>query len=95
MEEAEVAEQMEAQDFLHPQAEQPELQVPEDLNLDNDAMDQDGGADAEADAAEQDTQEAEDEDTTNLSVSSTHPATCSTTIRSRLRIVFGRDCRHV
>lgn len=89
MEEAEVGEQMEAQDFLQPQAEQPELQVPEDLNLDDDAMDQDGGADAEADAAEQDTHEAEDEATANDL--GAHPAACSTTIRGRLRIEFGRN----
>lgn len=63
MEDNDVAEQMEAQDFMQPQAEQPELQVPEDLNLDNDAMDQENadGADAGADGAEQEMQEVEEE----------------------------------
>jgi hypothetical protein len=65
MEEDEVAEQMQAQDFMQPQAEQPELQVPEDLNLDNDAMDQvaagaDDEYDAEADATEQDMHQADE-----------------------------------
>lgn len=67
MEENEVAEQMEAQDFLQPQAEQPELEVPEDLNLDNEAMDQEDGdgeaADTEADASEQNIPEEEDPST--------------------------------
>lgn len=39
MDEGDVAEQMAADDFLQPQAQQPELEVPEDLNLDGDALD--------------------------------------------------------
>jgi hypothetical protein len=39
IDQADVAEQMDADDFLQPQAQQPELQFPEDLDLDGAALD--------------------------------------------------------
>lgn len=58
MDEGDIAEQMAADDFLQPQAQQQELEVPEDLNLDGDALDGEAdddvqNADAQAEADEE------------------------------------------
>lgn len=63
IEDDDVAEQMEAQDFTQPQAQQPELQLPEDINLSDDAMEEDtDGDDPAAEPASQEMQQEEEDE---------------------------------